>query len=62
MIEAVLGWEVVDRTGRVVLCVMEGNLHAAALYRRHGFVDVGPGQPVGAGECVERRMIRRAAG
>ncbi len=59
LIEAVLGWPVIERPGRVVLCVMENNDHAAALYRRHGFVDAGRYEDAGAGECVERRMIRQ---
>ena len=59
LIEAVLGWPVIERPGRVVLCVMENNDHAAALYRRHGFVDAGRYEDVGAGECAERRMIRQ---
>lgn len=58
LIDAVLGWEVIEPARRVVLCVMEGNHHAAALYRRHGFVDESPGQPAGNGEWVERRMTR----
>jgi ribosomal protein S18 acetylase RimI-like enzyme len=58
LIDAVLGWEVAERAGRIGLCVMEGNDHAAALYRRHGFVDAGQGQPADAGGCIECRMIR----
>jgi ribosomal protein S18 acetylase RimI-like enzyme len=59
LVEAVLGWEVIERTNRVVLCVMEGNDHAASLYRRHGFIDAGRDQGVSVGECVERRMTRQ---
>lgn len=58
LVDAVLGWEAIEPTGRVGLCVMEGNDHAAALYRRHGFGDAGVGQRAGAEECVERRMTR----
>lgn len=59
LVDAVLGWEVIQPTSRVVLCVMAGNDHAAALYRRHGFVDAGGGEEVGVDDCVERRMIRQ---
>jgi len=58
LVDAVIGWEAVERSGRVVLCVMEGNDHAAALYRRHGFVDAGRPEDAIAGECAECRMIR----
>jgi len=60
LVEAVLGWPVIKRPGRVVLCVMENNDHAAALYRRHGFVDAGGYEEVSAGDCIERRMIRQS--
>lgn len=38
---AVLEWAGTLGADKVVLKIMEGNDHAAALYRRHGFKDQG---------------------
>jgi ribosomal protein S18 acetylase RimI-like enzyme len=57
LVDAVLGWEI-EQTSQVVLCIMEGNDRATALYRRHGFVDAGRAGDATGGECAERRMIR----
>ncbi len=56
LVRAVIDWARGKRALRVVLDVAEGNRRAAALYRRHGFADVGatadPESPCG------RHMIR----
>ena len=57
LVDAVLGWADAAGAARTVLCVMEANHHAAALYRRHGFVDAGPA-PSPPGAPAERRMVR----
>ena len=59
LIEAVLSWAATVHAARVVLCVLYGNDHAAAVYRRHGFVETGCDSPQRSGEPAERRMIRR---
>ncbi len=59
LIEAVLQWSVAVGLARVTLRVVEGNDHAVALYRRHGFVDDGPVENAGPGDWEERWMTRR---
>jgi ribosomal protein S18 acetylase RimI-like enzyme len=56
LVEAVLEWAGATGRGSVFLQVMEGNEPAAALYRRHGFVDAGVAE--GTGDRVERVMVR----
>jgi ribosomal protein S18 acetylase RimI-like enzyme len=58
LIEAFLDWAVGLHPDRIQLRVMEGNERAAALYRRHGFVDAGPVEPAGDDEPPERWMTR----
>ena len=56
LIDAALRWVRTQGARRVALDVRQGNLPAIALYRRHGFCDVGtasaPGDP-----HPERRMV-----
>jgi ribosomal protein S18 acetylase RimI-like enzyme len=57
MVDAVIAWAVDQGADRVVLSVAPHNDHAAALYRRHGFVDAG--EPRGHSE---RQMVRTIVG
>lgn len=41
LVNAVVAWAREQQAARVALAVFEGNDRALALYRRHGFVDVG---------------------
>ena len=55
-VEAVLAWARREHPGAaVVLSVKTGNAPAVRLYRRHGFVDTGPGP----GGSAEQRMRHR---
>ncbi|MHB8177163.1 MAG: GNAT family N-acetyltransferase [Vulcanimicrobiaceae bacterium] len=58
LVDAVIEWAAQQRAARVVLAVMESNEHAARLYRRHGFVDVGIVEGNPADAPAERRMVR----
>jgi ribosomal protein S18 acetylase RimI-like enzyme len=52
---AILEWAREQQASRVALAVFEGNEPALALYRRHGFIDVG----TSSGTAIERKMVRR---
>jgi ribosomal protein S18 acetylase RimI-like enzyme len=54
LVNAVIEWAREQRASSVVLGVLEGNERAEALYRRHGFLPVGPE----LGTVTERRMAR----
>ena len=41
LVNAVIEWAREQQASKVILAVLEGNLRALALYRRHGFIDVG---------------------
>ncbi|GAA2780984.1 GNAT family N-acetyltransferase [Crossiella cryophila] len=57
LIEAVVRWAAERGAHRVTLDVMADNESAAALYRRHGFVETGTFEDEGV---VERVMVRVA--
>jgi GNAT superfamily N-acetyltransferase len=54
LVNAVIEWAYEQRASRVTLGVLEGNERAAAFYRRHGFIPVGPSARI----VTERRMAR----
>jgi ribosomal protein S18 acetylase RimI-like enzyme len=56
LVTAVIEWAKEQGQSRVALDVMETNRHAANLYLRHGFVDVGLAD-VPEGAPIERRMV-----
>ncbi len=58
LVQAVLDWARAQGAASVALEVREGNAHAEALYRRHGFVDQGRVAAPEDDEAAERRMIR----
>lgn len=62
LVAEVLRWASLLPVRTVVLSVTEGNAHAMELYRRHDFVDAGPGPDAAPGERPERRMVRRIIG
>jgi ribosomal protein S18 acetylase RimI-like enzyme len=57
LIGAVTGWAHEQRIPKVELCVMEANVHAAALYQRHAFVDAGEYADSDACAPRQRRML-----
>jgi ribosomal protein S18 acetylase RimI-like enzyme len=56
LIAAVIEWARQRRAARVSLAVVESNEHAVALYRRHGFADIGAIDCTGSG-VSEREMV-----
>ncbi|MEE1940207.1 GNAT family N-acetyltransferase [Streptomyces sp. TRM 70361] len=64
LVRAVVRWASAAGFGTLRLSVMSGNAHAAALYRRHGFVPTGPAGgrllPDGRREHVMVRTLRAA--
>jgi ribosomal protein S18 acetylase RimI-like enzyme len=56
LVQAVVTWARGQHARRVSLAVVESNGPAIALYRRHGFVDVGPIDCTGSGVASERQM------
>ena len=58
LVETVLAWAASRARDTVSLSVREQNRPAIALYRRHGFVDVGPDGGEESPELRERRMVR----
>jgi ribosomal protein S18 acetylase RimI-like enzyme len=57
LVAAVIEWARERRAGRISLAVVESNAHAVALYRRHGFTDIGAIDCSGSG-VSERQMLR----
>jgi ribosomal protein S18 acetylase RimI-like enzyme len=53
LVDGVVEWAREQQALRVVLAVFESNERALALYRRHGFMDIGP---MAGG--TERKMVR----
>ncbi len=58
LVDGVLRWAAAEGLRPVELGVRDGNDHAVALYRRHGFVDDGIIEGAREGEPLERRMVR----
>jgi len=58
LVNAVIAWARELRASRVALAVFEGNERALALYRRHGFIDVGSAPGTSPGPATERKMVR----
>ena len=58
LVTAIIEWGRAQRAARVALAVFESNQCAVALYRRHGFVDVGTIDGSGPGIAPERQMTR----
>ena len=58
LVNAVIEWARQQQASRVALAVFEGNERALALYRRHGFVDVGIIAGASCGTVTERKMVR----
>jgi ribosomal protein S18 acetylase RimI-like enzyme len=58
LVNAVIAWARDQQASRVALAVFESNERALALYRRHGFVDVGAAPGASAGIATERKMVR----
>lgn len=56
LIQSVIQWAKERRARRLILDVVDGNRHAIALYRRHGFADEGFIEECCAGSPAERRM------
>ena len=56
LVNAVVDWARSRHATRVTLAVVEKNYHASNLYRRCGFVDVGPVDCTGCGVASERQM------
>lgn len=59
LVKAVIAFARQQRATEICLSVRESNAHAAALYRRHGFVDCG--RTGEAGEPPERTMTLQLA-
>ena len=57
LVRAVVEWARRQGASSLALDVREANAHAIALYRRHGFQDVGP-SPSSTSALPERRMSR----
>jgi ribosomal protein S18 acetylase RimI-like enzyme len=57
LVNDVIGWAREQHASKVALAVFEGNERALALYRRHGFVEVGSA-PASVGIATERNMVR----
>ena len=58
LVEAIAGWTSSQGAVRLDLAVRTANLHAAALYERHGFRDIGWATgPEPRRACPERRMM-----
>jgi ribosomal protein S18 acetylase RimI-like enzyme len=60
LVGAVVRWAKERGASRIALRVAEGNHHAMALYRRHGFADKGPVENSAKDRLVDREMIREA--
>jgi ribosomal protein S18 acetylase RimI-like enzyme len=58
LVYAVIEWAREQQASRVALAVFEGNERALALYRRHGFIDVGSIAGTCCGTVTERKMVR----
>jgi ribosomal protein S18 acetylase RimI-like enzyme len=58
LVNAVIEWAREQQASRVALAVFEGNERALALYRRHGFIDVGAIAGTSFGTVTERKMVR----
>jgi ribosomal protein S18 acetylase RimI-like enzyme len=58
LVTAVIGWGKEQAAARISLAVVQSNLRAIALYRRHGFVDGGSLDSDDPSIPPERRMIR----
>lgn len=58
LVVAVCDWARERGARRVALHVVEGNAPASGLYRRHGFVDMGPVPGTAVGGRLEHRMER----
>lgn len=58
LVAAVIRWASSERAQRVVLCVVDANIHATALYARHGFEEDGFVADASSETGVERRMVR----
>ena len=55
LVNGVIEWAREQQASKVILAVLEGNLRALALYRRHGFIDVG------ANPCTNSEAERKMA-
>ena len=58
LVNAIIQWAREQQASTVGLAVFEGNERALALYRRHGFIDVGAVAGTSRGTVTERKMIR----
>jgi ribosomal protein S18 acetylase RimI-like enzyme len=58
LVNAVIVWARELQASRVALAVCEGNERALALYRRHGFMDVGAAPGTSSGTANERKLVR----
>lgn len=56
LVNAVIEWACEQQASKVILAVFEGNESALALYRRHGFVDVGANAGASSEAATERKM------
>ena len=56
LVNAILEWAREQQASRVALAVFEGNEPALALYRRHGFIDVGANAGSSSEAATERKM------
>jgi ribosomal protein S18 acetylase RimI-like enzyme len=57
LVAAAIEWAQLQRADKIGLAVAESNAHAAALYRRHLFVDIGAIDYAGSGVASERHML-----
>lgn len=58
LVNAVIEWARQQRASRISLAVFENNEHALALYRRHGFIDVGAIVSSSFAAETERQLVR----
>ena len=58
LVNSVIAWAREQQASRVALAVFKGNERAAALYRRHGFMEVGTAPATSPEIASERKMVR----
>jgi ribosomal protein S18 acetylase RimI-like enzyme len=61
LVAVVIKWARQRRAARVSLAVVESNEHAVALYRRHGFADIGAVDCTGSGVSERQMVVNLAA-
>jgi ribosomal protein S18 acetylase RimI-like enzyme len=57
LVAAVIRWAREQQAASITLAVYASNEHARALYRRHGFIDLGAPESAASG-ASQRRMVR----